>query len=232
MGFVVLPALVADISAVYDVYFAAFKDNAVTRALFPNTSTNDMANAGSEFRKAHTAHVSQYWAKDSTQYTLKCVDCETGEIVGMALWDIYLTPSQWRRPELSWLEGGDRERAEALISPLWDAREKFWLDKRYLYCHVMAVHPSNQRKGIGEMLLNYGIGVAQQTELPIYIESSREGKRLYEKVGCQRLKRPAVSQKILTNGKINGKKDDNEAMLFVWFPKGKEDALAKGIELV
>lgn len=50
MGFVVLPALVTDISAVYDVYFAAFKDNAVTRALFPSASATDMTNPDSEFR--------------------------------------------------------------------------------------------------------------------------------------------------------------------------------------
>ena len=50
MGFVVLPALVPDISAVYDVYFAAFKDNAVTRALFPSATEVDMMNPESEFR--------------------------------------------------------------------------------------------------------------------------------------------------------------------------------------
>ena len=38
MGFVVLPALPADISPVYDVYFAAFKNNAITRALFPSAT--------------------------------------------------------------------------------------------------------------------------------------------------------------------------------------------------
>ena len=50
MGFVVLPALVPDISAVYDVYFAAFKDNAVTKALFPSATASDMTNPESEFR--------------------------------------------------------------------------------------------------------------------------------------------------------------------------------------
>lgn len=50
MGFVVLPALPADISNVYDVYFAAFKDNAITRALFPSASANDMTDPESEFR--------------------------------------------------------------------------------------------------------------------------------------------------------------------------------------
>src|SRR5690242_5561518 len=50
MGFVVLPALPADISDVYDVYFAAFKDNAITRALFPSASASDMTDPDSEFR--------------------------------------------------------------------------------------------------------------------------------------------------------------------------------------
>jgi hypothetical protein len=50
MGFVVLPALVPDISAVYDVYFAAFKDSALTRALFPSATEKDLTDATSEFR--------------------------------------------------------------------------------------------------------------------------------------------------------------------------------------
>lgn len=50
MGFVVLPALPADISAVYDVYFSAFRDNAITRALFPSATAEEMINPESEFR--------------------------------------------------------------------------------------------------------------------------------------------------------------------------------------
>lgn len=50
MGFVVLPALPADISAVYNVYFAAFKDNAITKALFPSATVEDMTDPESEFR--------------------------------------------------------------------------------------------------------------------------------------------------------------------------------------
>jgi hypothetical protein len=50
MVFVVLPALLADVSAVYDVYFAAFKDNAITQALFPLATSEDLINPESEFR--------------------------------------------------------------------------------------------------------------------------------------------------------------------------------------
>ncbi|EAT78237.1 hypothetical protein HBH56_231020 [Parastagonospora nodorum] len=222
MGFVVLPALVPDISAVYDVYFAAFKDNAVSKALFPSATASDMTNPESEFRKAHTGHTTQYWPTDSTQYTLKCVDSETGEIVGMALWEIYLTTSKWRRGKISWLSGEERERAEALISPLWNAREKLWLDQKYIYCHAIAVHPDYQRKGIGKLLMEFGIGVAQQVELPIYIESSEEGVRLYEKLGCQRVRQPKSGEVPNAGQSVNGGQEHGLS-LFVWVPKGSRD---------
>lgn len=148
----------------------------------------------------------------------------------MALWDIYLTTSKWRRGEISWLSGEERERAEALISPLWDRREKLWLDQKYIYCHVMAVHPNHQRKGIGKLLMEFGIGVAQQVELPIYIESSEEGIRLYEKLGCQRVKQPKSGEALNREKSVNGGQDG--LSLFVWLPKESEKRLPKAVELV
>lgn len=232
MGFVVLPALVTDISDVYDVYFAAFKDNAVTRALFPSASQEDMMDPDSEFRKAHTAHTFEYWQKDPTQHTLKCVDCETGKVVGMALWDIYLTPSNWRKSEITWLQGEEKERAEALISPLWETREKLWLNQRYLYCHVIAVHPDHQRKGIGQLLVEYGINVAKQTELPIFIESSSEAKRLYQKMGCQLLKeKPIHRSKYIQDGGSDSD-EDTEIDLFIWASSAGKARLPKAVEVL
>jgi ribosomal protein S18 acetylase RimI-like enzyme len=183
-------------------------------------------------RQGHTAHVSEYWKTSSTQYTLKCVDTETGQIVGMALWDVYITPSDWKRGEISWLQGEERERAEAFVNPLWDAREKLWLNEKYLYCHVMAVHPDFQRKGVGELLFRFGMNTAQQTKLPIYIESSKEARRLYEKMGCRRLKeRPTHKAKDRSPETVNGTEDDQEVALFVWIPEGEEKRLPKTLEL-
>ncbi|KAF1831743.1 hypothetical protein BDW02DRAFT_571719 [Decorospora gaudefroyi] len=232
MGFVILPALVPDISSVYDVYFAAFKDNPVTRALFPSATETDLLDAKSEFRTGHTAHVSEYWKTSSTQYTLKCVDTGTGQIVGMALWDVYITPSDWKKGEISWLQGDERERAEALVNPLWDARERMWSNEKYLYCHVMAVHPSFQRRGVGELLFKFGINVSQEARLPIYIESSKEAVRLYEKMGCSRLKaRPLRKREDLQSVKVNSANEDGEVALFVWIPEGEENKLPKAVEL-
>ncbi|KAL1801685.1 hypothetical protein ACET3X_002027 [Alternaria dauci] len=226
MGFVILPALIPDISAVYDVYFAAFKDNELTRALFPSATEKDLTDANSEFRQAHTAHTAEYWKTSATQYTFKCVDTETNKIVGMALCDIYIAPSDWKRGEIGWLEGKERERAEGLVKPLWEMREKLWLNERYIYCHVMAVHPDHQRKGVGELLFKHGTNIAQQTGLPVYIESSKEGVRLYEKMGSRKLK-----EQLVTSEKTNGASGNPDCPLYVWLPEGGEKKLPKSVEL-
>lgn len=120
MGFVVLPASIPDIRKVYDAYFAAFEDSFITKVLFPWDVKNE------EFRNGHTAHTLEYWHKDNIQYTCKCVDTETDEIVGMGLWDVHWkertgTPET---PAVDWLQGEQKQRAEDLIVPLWEAKEE------------------------------------------------------------------------------------------------------------
>ncbi|KAF1923156.1 acyl-CoA N-acyltransferase [Didymella exigua CBS 183.55] len=231
MGFVVLPALPADITAVYDVYFAAFKNDAITKALFPSATAEEMTDPESEFRKAHTAHTREYWQSNLTQHTLKCVNSE-GKIVGMALWDVYITPSDWTKGEIGWLQGKERERAEALIGPLWGAREKLWSKERYLYCHVIAVRPDAQRKGVGELLVEYGKKIALQANLPIYVESSQAAIRLYEKSGFRWLKeRPVHKSCDLHPGQTDSDQEDHEIPLLVWIPGGDEKLLPNAVQL-
>ncbi|KAF2193543.1 hypothetical protein K469DRAFT_745115 [Zopfia rhizophila CBS 207.26] len=218
MGFIVLPALIPDIASVYDVYFTAFKDSPILSALFP------MGVDSGEFRDAHTAHTRSYWEKSSTQYTLKCVDSETGGIVGMALWDVYVTPSDWKKGEVDWLSGKEKERAEKLLFPLWDMREKLWDGKRYVYCHVIATHPQYQRRGIGSLLTQAGIQIAQQSQLPIYLESTKSGQPLYAKLGFKLLKETIVHEK----GALGEGSEEERVPLMVWEP----GSLSTGLEFV
>jgi ribosomal protein S18 acetylase RimI-like enzyme len=159
------------------------------------------------------------------------VDLE-GKIVGMALFDVYITPSDWKKGEIGWLQGKERERAEALIGPLWDAREKLWSNERYLYCHVVAVHPDAQRKGVGELLVEHGKRIALQANLPIYVESSKAAIRLYEKSGFQWLKeRPVHKSYDLYPAQVNGDQEDHEIPLLVWIPGGETRLLPDAVQL-
>ena len=101
MGFVVLPALIPDIERIYDIYFAAFQNDEMgslmNKILFPGGVTE-------EFRKAHTASTLQWWHGCDYQYTVKCVDTDTGEIVGMGLGDFFVKErsEEERRITRSW----------------------------------------------------------------------------------------------------------------------------------
>jgi hypothetical protein len=134
MPFAILPALIPDIRAIYDVYFAAFSADPDGRRLldilFPHGCSSD------EFRDAHTKGTLAWWHSSDTQYTFKCVDpANGGEIVGMALCDVFVTPrseEQRKMPELGWLEGEARVRAERVLGRLWEARERIWGGGRYI----------------------------------------------------------------------------------------------------
>lgn len=51
----------------------------------------------------------------------------------------------------------------------------------------MATHPDHQRRGVGRLLMQWGINVAEQIGIPMYLESSKPGLRLYESMGFERL---------------------------------------------
>jgi hypothetical protein len=89
-----------------------------------------------EFRAAHAAGTVEWLRKSTTQYTYKCVDMDNGDIVGMGLLDIYTPPGradEERKFEgVPWLEGEQRERAEKVLQPLWEAREKLLGGQPYI----------------------------------------------------------------------------------------------------
>lgn len=123
MTLIVLPATITDIAAVYAVYFDAFADQPILPILFPSGTSTP------EFRSAHASATATWWANPAAamQHTFKCVDTSTGEIVGMAIWDVWWrgrTAEERKKLEIPWLQGKDRERAEEFLSGFWERRER------------------------------------------------------------------------------------------------------------
>jgi hypothetical protein len=134
----VLPALIPDIRKIYDAYFASFDNermgNIMLKIIFPDGVESE------EFRAAHAAGTLDWWNKSDTQYTYKCVDMDTGEIVGMGLVDIYIKPrteEERKNGGVPWLTGEHQERAEKVLNPLWEAREKLFGGQPY----ICELHP-------------------------------------------------------------------------------------------
>lgn len=193
MPFVVLPALIPDISRVYEIYFSSFEADPegciILDILFPQ------GHSSPEFRKAHAEATLKYWHISDLQYTFKCLDTDTGEIVGMGLGDLYLkerSEEERKYHGVPWLEGKERERADAVLKPLWEAREKLFGGHKYLYCHVFGVAPEHQGRGAGGLLVEWAVDITEKMGLPFYLESSPTTVKLYEKMGFQRLKETVV----------------------------------------
>ena len=69
------------------------------------------------------------------QHMFKCVDTDTGEIVGMAIWDVWWrgrNGGERKEIEIPWLEGKERERAEGFLSGFWRKREENVGGKRHV----------------------------------------------------------------------------------------------------
>jgi len=135
---VVLPALVPDISKVYDVYFASFQHEGMASLMLDVMFPNGVANKPG-FREEHAKGTLAWWHQADSQYTFKCIDNETGKIIGMALADVLLrerSEEERKFGGIPWLEGKDREKAEAVVGPLVEMREKLLGRHRHVckYC--------------------------------------------------------------------------------------------------
>lgn len=62
-------------------------------------------------------------------------------------------------------------------------RREIMQGKKHLYLSVLAVHPNHQRRGVGKAALDWGLKQADDLGLPAYLESTQEGRGLYEKYG-------------------------------------------------
>lgn len=217
MVLVILPALIPDIRKVYAAYFESFKNDVMgqlmVQMLFPGGLTETQ-----EFRESHAEGTLAYWHKSEVQYTFKVVDTDTAEIVGIALGDIYLrerSDDERKWEGVPWLEGEARERAEKVLKPLWEAREKLFGGRPYIYVHVIGVDPKHQGRRAGALMVEWGLDLSNRTNLPIYGEASPTTVAMYEKLGYQRLDETIVHSK-----ETLGLKEDVVVPLMVRMPAG------------
>ncbi|KGO75404.1 Acyl-CoA N-acyltransferase [Penicillium italicum] len=136
----------------------------------------------------------------------KAVDLEAGRILGYARWCLppsyEISPDDgtptWPEAQVPAVEPEKeveiRRIAETVI---WDpnndadelldrvnALEKEVTPKTpYISLEYLAVHPDNQRKGVGAALVKSGMDQADKMGLDIFVHALREGAELYKRVG-------------------------------------------------
>lgn len=76
---------------------------------------------------------------------------------------------------------------EAFRAALDEVQKKYIGDKPYAGLQVLATRESHRRRGVATMLLRRGIDMANEYNLPVYLESSPMAKPVYERMGFELL---------------------------------------------
>ncbi|CRG89003.1 hypothetical protein PISL3812_06038 [Talaromyces islandicus] len=142
----------------------------------------------------------------------KAVDPVTGAIVGYARW--ILPPShvtakdnlgpEWVEAQVPSVSEEQTAHFEELANSAWwntksgmdDMDDKNYVvmnrimtQKPYMKLDYLAVHPSNQGKGIATALVASGIRRAEEIGLSIFIMAYKAGRGVYARLGCEEVDR-------------------------------------------
>ncbi|KAJ6593171.1 acyl-CoA N-acyltransferase [Mycena capillaripes] len=120
------------------------------------------------------------------------------EVVGIADWIlvsdkkaqvedgfIRAPPREHTKEDEEAQEGVDVEIREQIGKTSANLRNKTMGDSKYWYLSLLMVDPAYQHQRIGLALLQWGLDQADAESLEVYLESSDDGLRLYEKNGFE-----------------------------------------------
>ncbi|KAL9622197.1 MAG: hypothetical protein Q9160_003380 [Pyrenula sp. 1 TL-2023] len=122
---------------------------------------------------------------DPSSHWLRVTDSTTGNIVGAADWNLfeanpYATESD---EECTWFkEGEDREVANLLMGQFMTPRVTY-MAKPHVFLNICLVHPQYRRRGIGSMMVKWGLEKADERGVETYIDAFAEGLPLYKTYG-------------------------------------------------
>jgi GNAT superfamily N-acetyltransferase len=86
-------------------------------------------------------------------------------------------------------------------------------------CHIVAVDPKHQGKGIGTLLTKWGVDVAEQLQVPMYLEASGDHSvHVYKKVGFR-----VLDKTIRLKAEMMGTEEDANAPLMARMPSSAGD---------
>lgn len=135
---------------------------------------------------------------DPGSCVLGAKDSVSGEIVGVARWEVVENPPKTKEDMDAKFKDAVNGRQDE--PPVAGANEDLNLAflRTNLYCemeitagqpHVtlqlLAIRQNQQRRGIGTLLLKHVLEKADRLHLPVYLDSGISGKALYERFGFQ-----------------------------------------------
>lgn len=179
------PASEEDMQRLFTITSLAFaKNEPFWDAMYPRHDTEEGRKSGSERFKKMMSRPEVHF--------IKAVDLDTGDIAGFGKWavfDNYAPDDPPTIPEDApyWETEDERAYAEHLLKQFVACRNE--AIKRtggnMVNLDVLTIDPAYQRKGVGDMLVRWGVEKADGMGVEAVVESSVPGRRLYEKHGFE-----------------------------------------------
>ncbi|ORY12158.1 acyl-CoA N-acyltransferase [Clohesyomyces aquaticus] len=182
------------------MYARAFSTDVLQNAMFPpspSTSDHDVT------QELHwRTSIYQRALQLPTLHHVKAVDSTTGQLIGAAG---YFGPGglQWQVPadaDDALPENCNRDVRDTVTAVMREKRESVLKGDYNVWELSQAfVDPSYQRRGVGRLLLEWGIQLADSAGYPLYLEGTPSGKLLYEQFGFE-IKAEAEFPEIIEDG--------------------------------
>ncbi|KAK5993516.1 hypothetical protein PT974_06948 [Cladobotryum mycophilum] len=122
---------------------------------------------------------------DPTSIWLKVMDEDSNKLVGAARWHVYEADPYAVAEEGEcdwWPEGEDRNMANVIMEQFLTPRMTY-MRKPHVFLELCFTHPDHRRRGVGRMLMEWGIQKADDKGLETYIDATDIGRQLYRPWG-------------------------------------------------
>ena len=123
-------------------------------------------------------------------------DAQSGQMIAVSRWAMIDRPAStreevdaaWQRAQVAReveppVAGINASIDEAFRRAAMYAEYDTICDRPYMTLRLLATHPHHHRKGAGSLLLRHGLARADELRLPVYLDSSVNGRGLYAKHG-------------------------------------------------
>jgi len=128
-------------------------------------------------------HIKSFTTDPSARY-VKAVDTSTGAIVAWAKWTFFVDPDEPPKPwPEEWLDGANVELCTLFSRSIRQKRETAMKGKPYVLMGILVTQPAYRGRGIGSMLLRWGLEQAAEKGLECWIDASPMGSGLYKRFG-------------------------------------------------
>ncbi|KAF1356348.1 acyl-CoA N-acyltransferase [Delphinella strobiligena] len=167
-------------------------DSSLSKCFYPNNYISSVS--------AHLNPKIRKTLVDPNAHLFLLRDGETKQVIGAAHWEV----RQEEKPLASIIQDDERARREreaaapvegvnhVAINACRDiqaqCRREIMGGRPHVYLAVLVVSEQYQRRGVGSAAMKWGLDRADELGLPAYLESSRQGRGLYERWGFRVVK--------------------------------------------